>query len=62
MFSGSQNQFPWPAADPRKLQSCHVANKLRIKPFNSKTHIESLLIVKKSDAREADEADYAGIG
>lgn len=44
------------------LQPCHVANELRIKPLINKTHLESLLIVKKPDAREADEADYAGIG
>lgn len=61
MFSGSQNHFPWLAAEPCKLQPCRVANE-RIKPLNNRTQLESLLIVKKQDERVADEADYAGIG
>lgn len=57
-----QIHFPWPAADPCKLQPCHEANELWIKPLNNTTQLESFPLVKKARwEREADEADYAGI-
>lgn len=47
MSSGSQN--PWPAADPRKLQSCH---ELRIKPLSIITTLNYYFLGLKYDTRE----------